>query len=362
MSKPFPGANAGPVALAVLSALFFGLSTPLAKILLEGLSPAALAGLLYLGAFSGLSLSAGVSRLFGQAGGSPGRGRYAPLGRADIPWLAGSVLCGGIIGPIALMSGVRLISGLSATLLLNLEGLATAVIAVVFFGEHAGRRIWLALALMTAAGVLTVWTPGPEKFTPAGPLLVLAAMVSWGLDNNFTGRISEKNPVLIAGIKGLAAGSISLAVAFATGAGFHPGPGAAFALVVGAFGYGLSLVLFIRALRGLGAFRAGAFFSLAPFIGSLASLLILREPPAPAQGPAAVLMAAGVWLILGEKHGHRHLHASVSHAHTHVHGDLHHGHDHDRPWIEPHAHEHVHASLEHAHDHRPDLHHRHHHP
>jgi drug/metabolite transporter (DMT)-like permease len=352
---------AEPILLAVLSAVLFGLSAPLAKILLRTISPPATAGLLYLGAFLGLSIYAAAGRLLGRFAGRAPEPRFGAFRRKDVLWLAGSILCGGVAGPLCLMEGLKRTSGLSASLLLSLEGAATAVLAVFLFDEQAGAKIWLALSALTAAGALTLWDPARGGISPVGPALVFLAMGFWGLDNNITRSISDKNPVLIAAVKGLAAGTISSAIAFASGSGFGLQARTALGLAVGAFGYGLSLVLFIRALGKLGAFRAGAFFSLAPFVGSLSSLIILHEPFVWTFWPAAALVALGTGLLLGEKHAHLHDHPKTVHAHEHAHGDLHHAHRHVGSWTEPHAHEHVHEPLEHSHPHRPDTDHRHRH-
>lgn len=343
-----------PVALA---AVFFGLSAPLAKLLLEDIPPVALAGLLYLGAFSGLALYATVRRLFAARRGPTVRD--LPLRRKDLPWLAGAILTGGVAGPILLMAGLERTSGVAASLLLNLEGIATASIAVLFFREPSGRRTWAAASAMALAGALTAWSPERGAFDAFGPLLVLGAMICWGLDNNLTRNISDRDPVLIAGIKGLVAGGFSLGLAAALGEGLSPGPAVILALVVGAICYGFSLVLFILSLRRLGAFRTGTLFSLAPFVGAAASIPILGEPLGRNLVPAAALMAAGVILIAGEKHAHSHRHSRVTHVHGHVHGDLHHGHGHPAGVPEPHCHEHTHEETDHVHGHWPDTHHRH---
>ena len=350
--------NVKPVVAVLLSAVLFGVSTPLAKLLLGDVRPVALAGLLYLGVFLGLSAYSVTRRAVAPRNGSAGGGE-ARLERKDLPWLAGAVLTGGIIGPVCLMEGLSRISGFSASLLLNFEGLATALIAVFLFRENAGKRTWLALAMMTVAGVLLSWNPGQGRFNLTGPILVLAAMIGWGLDNNLTRQISDKDPVAIARIKGLAAGAVSTAAAFILGQGYRLGAAAAYGLLIGAVCYGLSLVLFIRALKGLGAFRTGAFFSFGPFAGSLVALVLLRDAVRWPMAAAGMLMAVAVGLIVGERHIHTHKHERTAHAHSHSHGDLHHRHPHDGPIREPHTHEHVHEGTEHIHGHWPDTHHRH---
>jgi len=347
--------NFRPILDVLLSAVLFGLSAPLSKLLLRDADALVLAGLLYLGAFLGLTLTASARRLLRRG---PEAISPALTGR-DIPWLAGAILCGGIIGPIALLLGLQRMSGFGASLLLNLEGLMTALVAVSFFGEHAGRRLWLALLAMTGAGIFLTWDAGTGSFAWSGALLILLAMAAWGADNNFTRAIADKDANRIARTKGLAAGLFSLVLALALG---HPLPSwgtAAAGLLLGAFSYGLSLVLYIRGLAGLGAFRAGAFFSVGPFIGAGASILILGESPGWSMAPGTLFMAAGVLVILLERHAHGHRHSRFTHSHPHGHADGHHSHVHDNPSPGPHAHEHVHEAMDHSHPHRPDIHHRH---
>jgi drug/metabolite transporter (DMT)-like permease len=308
-----------------------------------------------MGAFLGLFLASSLRRLARKA---PAASAAAFTPR-DRRWLAGSILCGGIIGPIALLLGLQRMSGSAASLLLNLEGLMTALIAVLIFGEPAGRRLWLALAAMTGAGVLLTWDPGTGTFAWTGALLILVGMASWGADNNLTRQISDKDPGRIARAKGLAAGLFSISLALALG---RPLPGwktAAAGLLLGALSYGLSLVLYIRGLAGLGAFRAGVFFSVGPFVGAAAAIPLLAESPRWSMLPGALLMAAGVAAILAERHGHVHTHQRLEHSHPHGHADGHHDHGHAGPIGKPHQHPHVHAEQDHSHPHWPDIHHRH---
>jgi drug/metabolite transporter (DMT)-like permease len=331
----------------------------LAKLLLGEIHPVALAGLLYTGVFLGLGAYTLARKGLVRARGAIPSRNDASLEKRDLPWLAGAVVAGGIVAPVCLMTGLSRISGFSASLLLNFEGVATAVVAVWLFKENAGKRLWLTLGLMTAAGVFLSWVPGGGRFNIDGPALVLMAMIGWGLDNNLTRQISDKDPVQIARIKGLVAGIVTTTAAFILGQGFRPGLAVAFGLLVGAVCYGLSLVLFIRALKGLGAFRTGAFFSLGPFIGSLASLVILKDHLQWTTAAAGPLMVVAVLLVLGERHVHAHRHERVVHTHSHGHHDLHHLHVHEGPVPEPHTHEHVHEETSHVHGHWPDTHHRH---
>jgi len=343
-----------PLLYIVVSAALFGVSPPLAKLLVKDIPPVALAGLLYFGAFIGLSLYSAIRRIA-----SPACIGGAGLKRADLPWLFGAILAGGIIAPICLLLGLRMISGFTASLLLNLEGIATAAIAVLFFREKAGNRLWLALLCMTAAGVFLAWDSSQGRFDVPGPLLVTLAMVCWGIDNNLTRNISLRDPVQITCIKGLVSGLVSVSLAHTLGMAVAWDASIVYALLLGAFSYGISLVFFIRALEGLGSFRAGMFFSLSPFIGAVTSLVVLQEWIGWVMFPAVALTVAGVWLIGTEKHSHPHMHREKLHSHLHNHCDNHHAHEHRESVREPHVHEHRHPEERHVHPHWPDAHHRH---
>ncbi len=313
-----------------------------------------LAGILYIGAFVGLGLYGALSRLI--------RGRHgagSPLIRRDVPWLAGATVSGGIIAPICLMTGLTLATGFTASLLLNLEGLATAVIAYLFFRENLGWRFGVAVGCMTAAGILVSWDPDTGVVAVTGPLLLLAAGVSWGIDNNLSRQISGKDPVRIAQIKGLVAGTTSLSIALLLGFAIPTDRFLALALFLGSISYGASMVLYLQALQGMGASRTGAFFSIGPFVGAGVSVALLNESLGWIMVPAALLMFAGVMAIVYERHSHLHEHEQITHIHLHSHDDLVHDHHHDGvvPW--QHLHEHTHRSVAHDHVHWPDIHHRH---
>jgi len=342
------------VIFAAASAVLFGLSTPCAKLLLGQISPLLLAGLLYAG--SGLGLSA--VRLL-----APAAAAGARITRSDAPWLAGAVVAGGVLAPVLLMWGLRSTSASAASLLLNLEGVFTALLAWFVFRENVDRRIAFGFALIVAGGALLSWEGGRGRFAlPIGSLAIAAACLCWAVDNNLTQRISGSNPLRLAAIKGTAAASVNLALAVVTGASW-PAPGVlAGALAVGFLGYGVSLTFFVLALRHLGTARTGAYFSLAPFFGALASLAVLREPVGGRFLAAGLLMAIGAWLHLTERHEHEHHHERLEHSHRHAH-DEHHQHPHDGAASagEPHTHVHVHEPLTHRHPHYPDIHHRHRH-
>jgi len=345
------------VGYALLAAVLFGASTPFSKMLVGEFAPVTLAAMLYLG--SGIGLLAWFSLRALLSGERQAAG--ARLMWPDLPWLVGAILAGGIAGPVLLMFGLSLTPASSASLLLNLESVFTALLAWFVFKENFDRRILFGMALIVLAGVLLLsLEQGPEGGLPLGALAIIAACACWAVDNNLTRRVSAGDALQIAGIKGLVAGAVNLAIALALGMPMPDGSGVLLAGTVGFCGYGLSLVLFVLALRHLGTARTAAYFSTAPLVGAAVSLLILGETPGAAFWLAAALMAAGIWLHITETHRHHHEHGPMHHAHGHEH-DEHHQHVHNFPWNEneAHAHAHQHEPLVHAHKHFPDIHHRH---
>lgn len=347
--------STSPIVFAVVAAVLFGLGTPFSKMLLGDIPPVALAGIFYLGAFIGLSFFDIFRRTLFRAS-IQAKSR---IGRNDIPWLLAATASGGVVAPVCLMLGLNMISGFSASLLLNLEGVMTAIIAASLFKEHLGRRIPVAILLMTAAGVLLSWNPEDSKFSVGGPLLLLVAAVAWGFDNNFTRSISSRDSVEIAQIKGLIAGSISTMIALVIGWDPTAASSLIGALVLGSLSYGASLVFFVLALQGLGASRTGAFFSLGPFVGAIASVFLLSEWLGWIMLPAAMLMLAGVLIVVYERHSHKHTHEEFVHEHLHSHDDAAHAHTHIDRVESPHVHAHTHPSATHDHAHWPDVNHRH---
>lgn len=348
-----PGWPGAPMALA--SALLFGASTPLAKLLLGSIEPLMLAALLYLGAGLGLMLLAGPVR---RAGIVP---REAAIGRADAPWLALSTIAGGMVGPVLLLLGLARSEAASASLLLNLESLLTLAIAWLVTRENVDRRLLIGAGAILAGAVVLAWQ-GRGPTLDAGALLIALACLAWAIDNNLTRRIASADPVQITIVKGLVAGSVNLALALALG-GALPDPGTILAaLFVGLAGYGVSIALFVAALRHLGTARTGAYFATAPFLGAVLAVLLLAEPITAQLLLGGGLMLVGVWLHLCERHEHLHAHEPIEHEHLHWH-DEHHRHVHgpNDPPGEPHSHRHRHAALVHSHPHYPDLHHRHEH-
>jgi drug/metabolite transporter (DMT)-like permease len=340
---------------ALAAAILFGASTPFSKLLVGAMDPWLLAGLLYLASGCGLTLWLLIGfRLTGRDS------NEASLKCRDIPWLAGAVFFGGVVGPLLLMVGLATTSAASASLLLNLEGVLTALLAWFVFKENFDRRIAFGMAFITGGGVLLSWTSDTSTGMPWGALGIAGACLAWGIDNNLTRKVSGGNPIQIAAVKGLVAGSVNLTFALLLGSRLPSIPTVLAAGAVGVLGYGVSLTCFVLALRHLGSARTGAYFSLAPFVGAVLSLAIFREGLSAAFFGAAALMGIGVWLHLTEKHEHEHEHEPLDHDHSHVH-DEHHQHQHlpDDPPGEPHSHPHHHVPLRHSHAHYPDIHHRH---
>ena len=342
------------VRVALLAAVLFGVSTPLAKALLGDLAPQVLAGLLYLGSGMGLGPFWLARRRRG------GAAVEAWIVQRDLPWLAGAIAFGGVLAPVLLMAGLSRTPASTASLLLNLEAVFTAFRAWVAFRENVDRRILLGMAAIVAGGVLLSWPGKVAVSNILGPLLIGAACLGWAIDNNLTQRVSAGDPVQIAGAKGLIAGIVNLALGLVLGGTVVVGPRIAAALAVGLVGYGVSLALYVLAMRDLGTARTGAYFGLAPFVGAAVSLLLFREAVTGRLLAAAAAMALGLWLHLSERHEHEHVHKPMRHTHRHLH-DEHHQHEHGPgdPPDEPHTHEHPHAHLVHRHPHYPDIHHRH---
>ncbi|MEZ5832730.1 MAG: DMT family transporter [Dongiaceae bacterium] len=336
------------IVYALLSAALFGVSTPFAKNLLGGASPWLLAGLLYCGSGVGLAI---VRLLW--------RSKEAGLSRRDLPWLAAAVLSGGVAGPVLLLFGLARTAAADASLLLNLESVFTLVMAWVVFKENVDRRLMMGAVAIVAGAIVLSWPSGASLEPSWGPVLIAGACLAWAIDNNLTRKVSAADPMQIAMVKGLVAGAANVAIALLLGAAWPSGPVLAQAGLLGFLSYGVSLTLFVLALRHLGTARTGAYYALAPFIGAGTAILLLGEPVTTAFIAGGVLMAIGLWLHLTEQHQHAHEHEPMEHEHVHVH-DAHHQHAH-APGTppEPHVHRHRHGRLLHRHPHYPDLHHRH---
>ena len=340
-----------------MSAALFGASTPAAKGLIGTVDPVLLAGLLYCGAGIGVTMLRWLAHAV-----LPRVALERTLRRQDIPWLAGAIAAGGIAGPVLLMLGLARTDATAASLLLTLEGAATALMAWFIFHENFDRRIALGMICLVIGAAVLAWSGTPTLESVIGPVAIVGACIMWGLDNNLTRRVSLADPLQIVQLKGLLAGPLSIALGLWVGASLPGALDALLASVVGFLGYGVSLALFVVALRHLGAARTGAYFSTAPFLGAVVAVFALGEPITVQLFVAGGFMGLGVWLHLTERHEHEHIHQPMTHTHSHVH-DEHHQHQHgseDAPG-EPHTHLHAHGGLKHTHPHMPDMHHEHQH-
>jgi drug/metabolite transporter (DMT)-like permease len=352
------------VMYAIGAALLFGMGTPLAKLLLADVSPLMLAALLYLGSGLGLALVRTVGRALGR------ERSVLPHGTQWF-WLGGAVLAGGVVGPVLLMMGLQTFPAADASLLLNSEGVLTALLAWFVFKENFDRRIALGMLAIVAGGLVLSWPRGGMPGGGGGiapAVLIVAACLAWAVDNNLTRKVALLDAGFIAMSKGLVAGSVNLGLAWMTSSKLPDIGIVAQAALLGFASYGASLVLFVLALRHLGTARTGAYFSIAPFAGALMAVAILNEPVSVPLLLGGVLMAIGVALHLTERHSHKHTHEPLLHDHEHGHadatgegGDVHHAHDHALPVLPgvSHQHLHQHVSLAHTHAHFPDAHHRH---
>ena len=334
---------------ALAAALLFGAGTPFAKLLLGPVSPWLLAGLLYLGSGIGLAVWRVASRAENRR-----------MNIAEAGWLAGAVIAGGMIAPALLMWGLVNMPASGASLLLNAEGVLTALIAWFVFGENFDRRIALGMALIVAGALVLSWPDQMQIGAALPSLAVTGACLFWAIDNNLTRKVALLDASFIAMTKGLVAGAVNTAIALSLGSLFPPVPTALAAAAVGLLSYGVSLMLFVIALRHLGTARTGAYFSTAPFAGALIAIIGMNEPVTNQLLIAGTLMAAGVWLHLTERHEHVHAHEPLEHEHEHAH-DEHHRHAHSTPVAAniSHSHAHRHEPMTHNHPHYPDVHHQH---
>ena len=339
-------------AVAFAAALLFGASAPAAKLLLHDMDAQLLAGLLYLGAFLAV---APITR-FG-----PSR-HEARLRRADLPALAGLVLAGGIVAPVLLMVGLERVTGVTGSLLLNLEGPLTLIVGVAIVGEYLGMKSWVGSTVIFGACALLTVRGSTGNADVFGGVLIVAACLGWAIDNNLTQRLSVRDPFQIVTVKTGVAATVNITLAVLRGATLTTWDAVPSALVLGALAYGISILFDAYALRLLGAAREAAIFATAPFAGALLAVPLLGDTWGAVDVAAAGLMAVGVAMLITDRHEHTHTHEPMDHDHRHEH-DEHHQHDHV-PGVDPaapHSHPHHHESLTHVHAHVSDTHHRHEH-
>lgn len=337
------------VVRCLLAAVLFGATAPAASELATSFSAFTLAGLLYLGAALAV-LPSSLRR-------PPSRSALA----AEWKPVLVAVIAGGAVGPVLLVAGLARTSAATASILLNTELPATVLLAALVFHEHLGRRLLWSAALITLAGALLTWQPGAT--TDVGALLIVAACACWGLDNGVTAAIEQLAPEHVVALKGIIAGGANLLIGLSLGGGEALGDAAAAdvaaALGIGAAGYGVSITLWVKGARDLGAARGQVIFATAPFIGAVIAWTVLGEDVVTLQIVAVLLAATGVAVSLDSSHHHEHRHESITHDHEHVHDDDHHDHAHPGGFSGRHSHPHHHPATHHAHPHVPDLHHRH---
>ncbi|WP_040492717.1 DMT family transporter [Ilumatobacter nonamiensis] len=335
------------VVRCLLAAVLFGASAPLASELAGSLPTFTLAGLLYVGA------------AFAAAPVTIRRPPSTRALRAEWRPAAAAVVIGGAVGPVLLVAGLARTDPATSSILLNAELAATVVLAAVVFREHLGSRMWVAAGLITVAGGMLTWQPGASL--DVGALLVIAACAAWGFDNGLTASIGQLAPEHVVMLKGVIAGGANLAIGL-----LLSGWGSATtlldvlaALAIGAAGYGLSITLWVKGARDLGAARGQVIFATAPFIGAVIAWTLLGDDATGVQIVAALIAGVGVAISLRSAHEHSHRHAEIVHEHEHIHADEHHDHNHGDGVAGRHSHVHEHRPLVHAHPHVPDLHHRH---
>ncbi|MEX1007356.1 MAG: DMT family transporter [Acidimicrobiia bacterium] len=336
------------VLLGLAAAVSFGISAPLAKVLLDDVRPQMLAGLLYLGAFIALSLVGRRAR------------SEAPLRRSDAPRMAAMIVAGGVVAPVLLLLGLERVTGVTGSLLLNLEGPFTIAVGVALFREHLPRQAQMGAIVIFSGAFLLGLGPGNTDADWIGIALIAAACACWAIDNNLTQSLTVRDPRSVVRVKVGIAGTVNAALALMVGEHLPDVSVLVAVLLLGGVSYGLSVYLDALALRSLGAAREAAVFAVAPFAGALLAPLVLPESLGLQEFAAGALMACGVALMLRERHQHLHRHEPMDHDHVHV-CDEHHQHTHELGVSpdEPHSHLHHHDDIEHSHPHVSDVHHRH---
>jgi drug/metabolite transporter (DMT)-like permease len=338
------------ISLAILAAVLYGISTPFSKLLLERLEPTLIASLLYFGAGIGMLLIIAVNHVTAKST------TEKKLTKKDIPYVAGMIVLD-IIAPVSLMTGLKLSNASSVSLLNNFEVVATTIIALAFFKENVGKRMWGAIGLITIASIL-LSVESIEHFSLSiGSLFVILATVSWGLENNCTRMISLTDPAQIVCIKGFGSGLGALLIFLYQGGSSYNLEYILMALLLGFVAYGMSIYVYIRAQSELGAARTSAFYAIAPFVGVAISWAVFKDSMSLQFFVALLVMVIGSYFAFTEDHGHEHIHLESEHTHKHNHSDGHHNHEHDFKVSGSHSHAHKHEKLKHTHSHTPDMHH-----
>lgn len=334
----------------LLSGLLFGIATPFSKILLDNLNSFQLAGLLYLGA--GIAMVPAIMKT-----GSPVMLLFS---RRNVGRTIGIVLFGGLLGPLLLLMGLQAANAASVSIWLNMELVATAILGVLVFKDSLDKLTWIGVALTVLAGVITSFGEGISGLASA--LLIAAACFCWGIDNHLTALTDGATPHAVTFVKGVVAGTVNLLIGISISDGSAAAGSILGALAVGAFSYGLSIVLYVTAAQNIGATRGQILFSTAPLWGVILCYAFFQDTFHWTHIVSIVLLTLAVVVINMVSHAHPHTHDIIEHIHYHKHNDGHHTHSHEDGSISAnrgHSHLHVHNALTHEHPHYPDLHHRH---
>ncbi|MDF2820487.1 MAG: conserved rane protein of unknown function [Clostridiales bacterium] len=341
-----------PIFMAILAATLYGISAPISKLLLIKIPPTLMAALLYLGAGIGM-LTVNIIKVL-----SKKRRIEAKMTKNELPYIVSMIILD-IGAPIFLMLGLSKTISANASLLNNFEIVATSLVALFVFKEAIGKRMWIAISLITLSSiVLSVKDFSSFSFS-IGSIYVIIACLCWGFENNCTRMLSLKDPLQIVVVKGLGSGIGSLIISIMLKEYSNNILYIFFALLLGFVAYGLSIFFYIKAQRVLGAARTSTYYATAPFIGVLISWIWLHESITASFLIALAIMIIGAYFAVTENHKHIHIHAEDSHEHKHSHDDDHHNHIHIPEVEGEHSHEHIHDAIEHKHTHTPDLHHRH---
>ncbi len=340
------------ILMAVLAAVLYGIGSPISKVLLTKIPPTLMAGLLYVGAGTGMFII-NILKKVGKRGKVEAR-----ITKKDYSFVIGMIILD-ILAPIFLMIGLAKTTSSNASLLNNFEIAATAVIALFVFNEAIGRRMWIAITLITTASIIISVEDMSSFNFSMGSIFIIGACLCWGFENNCTRMLSLKDPLQIVVIKGFGSGLGSLMISFLLREYSDDFRYIMFTLLLGFVAYGLSIFFYILAQRELGAARTSSFYATAPFIGVLISWIFLHEAITFSFLIALAIMLLGVYFAVFENHKHMHIHEEMNHDHRHIHNDGHHNHIHSPEFVEEHSHQHVHTEQEHKHSHTPDLHHRH---
>lgn len=340
------------ILMAIVAAALYGISSPMSKLLLVEIPPALMAALLYLGAGLGMMMVNIIKVL------SKKEQIEAKMTKKELPYIIGMVVLD-IMAAVFLMLGLTMTTSANASLLNNFEIVATSLIALFIFKEAIGKRMWIAIALITLSSIILSVEDFSSLTFSIGSFFVIVACISWGFENNCTRMLSMKDPLQIVVIKGFGSGIGSLIISLALKEYSSNILYIFLALILGFVAYGLSIFFYIFAQRELGAARTSAYYAAAPFMGVLISWLVLQERITGSFLIAIIIMLIGAYFAVSENHKHSHIHVKEVHEHKHNHDDNHHNHTHETEVLGEHCHEHTHEKMEHKHAHMPDLHHRH---